>query len=294
MPEASAGRPDPQPAALAELARTAAEAAATMLVDRWQELHHQIATKSTVTDAVTAADRLAEAMIRDHIAAVRPHDAVLGEEGGEVAGDDRLAAAGPGDRPARVRWIVDPLDGTVNYVYGLPGFAVSIAAELNGEVVAGVVVDAVRGETYLASKGAGAQCNGEPLAVSAETDPGRALVATGFGYDARRRAAQAAVVATLLPQIRDIRRLGAAAVDICHAARGRVDAYYEYGLSPWDYAAGALIAAEAGAVVSDFAGGPASPAGCLVAPPALHAALLTLLVAAGIPIGPAGVTPGVR
>ncbi len=279
--------PAPDPVALAELARTAAESAATMLVDRWHELHHQIDTKSTATDAVTAADRLAETMIREHIAASRPHDAVLGEEGGEVPGAPGVGATAgtdwaPVPDSSVVRWIVDPLDGTVNYLYGLPGFAVSIAAEVDGVVVAGVVVDAVHGETYLASRGGGAWCNGEPLAVSTETDLARALVATGFGYDAGRRAAQAAVAAKLLPQIRDIRRFGAAAVDLCLAARGRVDAYYERGLNPWDYAAGALIAAEAGAVVTDFAGGPASQAGCLVAPPALHGTLLSLLLAAGI------------
>lgn len=274
--------PTPSPTALAELARTAAEAAAAMLVDRWHELHHQIATKSTVTDAVTAADQLAETMIREHIAAARPQDTVLGEEGGEVAGKAHSGVSAVAAGMSTVRWIVDPLDGTVNYLYGLPGFAVSIAAELDGVVIAGVVVDAVHGDTYLASLGGGAWCNGEPLAVSTETDLARALVGTGFGYDADRRAVQAAVVAKLLPQIRDIRRFGAAAVDLCHAARGRIDAYYERGLNPWDYAAGALIAAEAGAVVTDFAGGPASTAGCLVAPAALHGPLLDLLVAAGI------------
>jgi myo-inositol-1(or 4)-monophosphatase len=255
---------------LAHLAERAARDAAAVLGDRWTDLRHQVATKSTSTDAVTAADQLAEARIVDRLLSARPDDAILAEEGGAVAGR------------SGVRWVIDPLDGTVNYLYGIPAFCVSIAAELDGIVVAGVVVDAAHGEVYRAVRGGGASCDGERLAVSAVVDTAQALVATGFGYDPARRAAQAAVVAALLPRVRDIRRLGSAALDLCHVARGRTDAYYEYGLNPWDYAAGTLIAAEAGAIATDFDGAAPSPDGCLVCGPALHGSLLDLLVASGI------------
>jgi myo-inositol-1(or 4)-monophosphatase len=209
------------------------------------------ATKSSPTDVVTEMDQRAEELITGRILATRPGDAIIAEEGGETAG----RASGV------VRWVIDPLDGTVNYLYGLPDWAVSIAAEVSGQVVAGVVYAPRRGETFTATLGGGAwlterpgadETGGVPRALRAR--PGvpleQALVATGFGYRAARRKVQGEVVAALLPRVRDIRRAGSASVDLCSVAAGRVDAYYERGLNYWDYAAGALIAAEAGAMVA--------------------------------------------
>jgi myo-inositol-1(or 4)-monophosphatase len=292
------------------------------------------ATKSSPTDVVTEMDGRAEELIRARILAARPNDAILGEEGGQVEG-----AANP---PAR--WVVDPLDGTVNYLYGLHDWAVSIAAEVDGEIVAGAVYVPMRGELFTAvrgegawlesSHGSGAPARGEgdslesaaaaqapvdssagssavsdalgsasdlPVDTSAsasESDipeisifgrvrlrcgPGvaldRALVATGFGYTAERRTVQGEVVAALLPLIRDIRRNGAASVDLCAVAANRVDAYYERGLNYWDYAAGALVAAEAGAVVGDTRGGPPSTSMTVVAGAALFGPLRDALAA---------------
>ncbi|MDH4145770.1 MAG: inositol monophosphatase [Acidimicrobiia bacterium] len=256
---------------LVAIAEGAARQAARLLADAWAEHHHGIASKSSVTDIVTAADRMSEALIVERILAVRPDDAILGEEGGARSG-------GAG---SVVRWVIDPLDGTVNYSYGLAGYAVSIAAEVEGVTVAGVVADVVRGDLYSATRGGGATCNGAPIEVSACSDPALALVATGFGYDPAVRARQGRVAAELVARVRDLRRLGAAAVDLCLVAAGRLDGYYETGLGPWDHAAGALIATEAGALVTDFGGGPPSAEGCLAAPPGLHGALRTLLAAAG-------------
>ncbi|MEU4778168.1 inositol monophosphatase family protein [Micromonospora sp. NPDC023633] len=219
------------------------------------------ATKSTVTDVVTAADRAVERQVIDALRRLRPGDAVLGEEYG--AGE--TGPVGPGG----VRWIVDPIDGTVNYLYGIPHCAVSLAAEVDGEVVAGVVRNVSTGEEWTATVGGGAWRDGERLRCSTETDLGQALVATGFGYDPARRAHQARVIAELIPHIRDIRRFGAAALDLCLAAEGRVDAYYEKGLAAWDQAAGALVATEAGLLVAGLGGLPAGPDLVIAAPAAL-------------------------
>ncbi|MEV4464493.1 inositol monophosphatase family protein [Micromonospora echinofusca] len=219
------------------------------------------ATKSTVTDVVTAADRAVERQVIDALRRLRPGDAVLGEEYG--AGE--TGPVGPGG----VRWIVDPIDGTVNYLYGIPHCAVSLAAEVDGQVVAGVVRNVSTGEEWTATVGGGAWRAGERLRCSTETDLGQALVATGFGYDPGRRAHQARVVAELIPHIRDIRRFGAAALDLCLAAEGRVDAYYEKGLAAWDQAAGALVATEAGLLVAGLGGLPAGPDLVIAAPAAL-------------------------
>ncbi|MEV1144604.1 inositol monophosphatase family protein [Micromonospora sp. NPDC049799] len=236
------------------------------------------ATKSTVTDVVTAADRAVERQVIDALRRLRPDDAVLGEEFG--AGE----AAGPSG-PGAVRWIVDPIDGTVNYLYDLPHSAVSLAAEVDGRVVAGVVRNLSTGDEWTATAGGGAWRAGERLRCSTETDLGQALVATGFGYDPRRRAHQAQVVAGLITQVRDIRRLGAAAIDLCYAAEGRVDAYYEKGLAAWDLAAGGLVASEAGLRVDGLRGVPAGPDMVVAAPPALfeplHARLADLDASGG-------------
>jgi myo-inositol-1(or 4)-monophosphatase len=206
-----------------------------------------IDTKSSPTDVVTEMDRRSEALITERIHAARPGDTVLGEEGGETAGSSD-----------RVRWVVDPLDGTVNYLYGLRDWAVSIAAEVDGTVVAGVVEVPRHGETFTAVAGRGAWLHragtSASLRCSSCSALGQALVATGFGYDSGRRQVQGQVVAALLPRIRDIRRGGSAAVDLCSVAAGRLDAFYERGLNYWDYAAGGLIAREAGALVGGLAG----------------------------------------
>ncbi|WP_428961336.1 inositol monophosphatase family protein [Micromonospora fluostatini] len=240
-----------------EVARQAAATAHRMRIDGVST----VATKSTVTDVVTAADRAVERQVVDALRQARPTDAVLGEEYGPGGG----GPAGPGG----VRWIVDPIDGTVNYLYGLPYCAVSLAAEVDGEVVAGVVRNVMTGEEWTATAGGGAHRAGTRLRCSTETDLGQALVATGFGYDPARRAHQARVVAELIPHVRDIRRMGAASLDLCLAAEGRLDAYYEKGLAAWDLAAGGLIAAEAGLRVAGLRGRPAGPDLVVAAPPAL-------------------------
>jgi myo-inositol-1(or 4)-monophosphatase len=225
-----------------------------------------VATKSSPTDVVTEADQAAESLIRELIAEERPGDRILGEEGGEIA-----PPGGQGGRSA-VRWIVDPLDGTVNYLYGLPDWAVSIAAEVDGTVVAGAVFVPRRDELYSARLDNGAwlssgaldwrgEDTGSPVRLACNHDVplAQALVATGFGYEAGRRQVQGDVLRAVLPQVRDIRRGGSAAVDLCSVASGTVDAYYERGVNLWDIAAGGLIAAEAGARVTGLHGRPPSP-----------------------------------
>lgn len=206
-------------------------------------------TKSTATDPVTVIDTSVEEHLRATVASLRPDDSVLGEEGGE----DAAPSGPPGSN--RVRWVVDPVDGTVNLLYGIPFTAVSVAAQVDGAVVAGAVHNIATGETWTAGLGQGASLRTADgavtgLAASGCEDLSLALVGTGFSYDAAVRAEQGRAVAGLLPQVRDIRRCGSAALDLCMVAGGRLDAYYERCLKPWDHAAGALIAAEAGAVVS--------------------------------------------
>ena len=213
--------------------------AAGVLVRNGLASRRQIDTKSTSTDLVTEMDRGSEALIVDGLRAARPRDGIVAEEGSEV----RTSTG--------VCWFIDPIDGTTNYVYGLPGFAVSIGASDDNGPAVGVVVDPLHRETFTAIRAAGAFRNGEPIHASSCSDVKLALVATGFSYEAPRRAQQADVLRRVLPEVRDIRRLGAASVDLCHVASGRVDAYYERGLHDWDKAAGMLIAREAGALVDD-------------------------------------------
>ncbi|PZF95270.1 inositol monophosphatase family protein [Micromonospora deserti] len=270
-------RSAPAPRELLELAVEVARDAAATANRMRAEGVSVAATKSTVTDVVTAADRAVERQVLEALRRLRPGDAVLGEEYG-------AGGAGPAG-PSGVRWIIDPIDGTVNYLYGLPYCGVSLAAEVDGEVVAGVVRNVSTGEEWTATAGGGAWRDGERLRCSSETDLGQALVGTGFGYDAKRRAHQARVVAELITQVRDIRRLGAAALDLCQAAEGRLDAYYEKGLAAWDLAAGGLIATEAGLRVAGLGGRPAGPDLVIAAPPALfeplHARLADLDAAGG-------------
>ena len=219
---------------LLALARSIARESAELIVARRGARVSVAATKSSPVDVVTEADRVVERLIRDRLAAARPGDAILGEEGGATAG-----ATG-------VRWVVDPIDGTVNFLYGLPQYAVSIAAEAGGQVVAGVVLNAATGVEYAATLGGGARRDGTPLRVRETVPLGERLIATGFGYDAGLRAVQAAAVARLLPRIRDIRRLGSCALDLCLVAEGLLDGYVEEGVHDWDHAAGGLVLREAG------------------------------------------------
>jgi myo-inositol-1(or 4)-monophosphatase len=257
---------------LLAIAADAGNAAGELLASRAGRVTVE-ATKSSPTDVVTEMDRRAEELIRARIGAARPSDAILGEEGGQT-GDT-------GGAP--VRWVIDPLDGTVNYLYGLPDWAVSIAAEVAGQIVAGAVFLPVRGELFTATRGGGAWLTSGGTRVPLRCRPGvplnQALVATGFGYQARRRQVQGEVVAALLPRIRDIRRGGVASVDLCSVAAGRLDGYYERGLNYWDYAAGALIAAEAGAVVGGLHGALVSGSMLVAAGPELFGPLTGALAA---------------
>lgn len=250
---------------LFELARSLAARASALLIERLDDPRTDVRTKSSGTDMVTEVDRESERLIVDSIRRERPDDGILGEEGGSREGRSGY------------RWVIDPIDGTTNYIYGHPGFAVSIAVEREGEAVVGVVDDPMHGDLFTAIRGRGAHRNDAPIRVSETAGLGSALVATGFGYEPEQRRDQARVLARVLPRIRDIRRMGAAAVDLCSVACGRVDAFYERGLNPWDLAAGELIAIEAGAVVSAIEGGPPRAGSVLAAPPGLHGELLELL-----------------
>jgi len=274
-----AGSAAASPAELLEMAVAAARAAGELLTDGDGRVA-VAATKSSPTDVVTEMDRRSEELITRRLLAARPADAILAEEGG-ASGPGSTSGSESAESP--VRWVIDPIDGTVNYLYGLADWAVSIAAEVAGTVVAGVVHLPRHGETFTATLGGGAWlARGGQAPVALRARPGvplpQALVATGFGYLAARRKIQGEVVAALLPFVRDIRRGGAASVDLCSVAAGRVDAYYERGLNYWDYAAGALIAAEAGAVVAGLSG-PPSGSMTIAAAPALFEELSAALAA---------------
>ncbi len=261
------GRPAAPDELLAIAVRIARDAAATARRMR-DEAITDVETKSTDTDVVTAADRAVERQVVEALRRERPDDGVLGEEYGDSAG----AATGA------VRWILDPIDGTVNYLYGLPQYAVSLAAEVDGVVVAGVVRNPATGDEWTATAGGGAWRDGRRLTGSARETLDQTLLATGFGYDPARRAHQGAVLAGLITRVRDIRRFGAAALDLCMAAEGMVDAYFEKGLNPWDHAAGGLVAVEAGLRVAGLHGAAPGEEMLVAAPPALFGALHDALV----------------
>jgi myo-inositol-1(or 4)-monophosphatase len=249
---------------LAGLAARLAEQAGAQLLAARDDVH-AVATKSSGTDPVSEADRASEALLVRELRAARPDDGLLGEEGAQREGGSGL------------RWVVDPLDGTVNYLYGLPGWAVSVACERReGDgwaAVAGAVHHPLSGETFRAWRGGGAWLGERRLAVNDPVALERALVGTGFGYRAEVRHGQAAVVAALLPRVRDVRRIGSAALDLCLVAAGRLDGFYEDTLGgPWDWSAGALVATEAGATVTPLHA-PEGGQGVLAAGPALHEAL---------------------
>jgi myo-inositol-1(or 4)-monophosphatase len=191
--------------------------------------------KSSPTDVVTATDLESESFIRARLNALSPGAGILAEEGEPTSAD------------APVQWIVDPLDGTVNFLYSLPFLAVSIAAAVDGRVVAGAVADVRSGEVFSASLGGGANLDGQPLSVSSVTELDAALVATGYSYQSALRRRQGSILERLLPQVRDVRSFGSAALQLCWVGAGRLDAYFERDIKPWDYAAGELIAREAGA-----------------------------------------------
>jgi myo-inositol-1(or 4)-monophosphatase len=227
-----------------EQLRATAVAVATQVGDLVARLRvvgpGEVDTKTSATDVVTAADTAAERLARRLLAQWRPGEPVLGEEEG---------SAGRASESGELRWVVDPIDGTVNYLYGLPWYSVSVAVQRDGESVAAAVAQPADGRLWSAARGAGADCNGVALQVSGAQQLDLSLIGTGFSYLSERRARQAAMVACLLPRVRDIRRTGSAALDLCAVASGWLDGFAEHGLNRWDWAAGALIAAEAGAMV---------------------------------------------
>ena len=260
--------------ALRDLAVRLATAAGALVREGRPDRVVVAATKSSEVDPVTVMDRASEDLLREMIAAERPDDAILGEEGDDVAGTSGLT------------WVLDPIDGTVNYLYGVASWAVSVAVVAGPPepgawtVLAGCVHSVADGRTWSAGLGEGATRDGEPIRVGAAASLGTSLVGTGFGYDAGRRAHQAQVLTQVLPKIRDIRRLGSAAIDLCLLADGSMDLYYERGLNPWDMAAGVVVATEAGAVVTGLRGGPAGNAMTVAGPPELVAQLAQILEAA--------------
>ncbi len=250
---------------LLDLARRLATETGAFLLDGLSRERTAIETKSTGTDMVSEMDKGAERMLVDGILAARPDDGILGEEG-----TDRAGTSG-------VRWIIDPLDGTTNYLYGHPQWSVSIGIEIDGVGSVGVVDAPMLRETYTAAIGAGAFCNGRPIAASSCPTLSHALVGTGFGYDAALRAWQGGIVHTLLPEIRDIRRGGSAALDLCFVAGGRLDAYYERGCNPWDLSGGSVIVREAGGISTGLHDGEPSQHLVVAAGAALHPLLRTRL-----------------
>jgi myo-inositol-1(or 4)-monophosphatase len=234
-----------------ELAERAARAAGEVLMSYFGRDAEGLALKTSPTDPVSDADREAERVIRELLAAERPDDGLVAEEGSRIEG-----------APSGRRWVVDPLDGTVNFLYGLRTWAVSVALEDAEGIAVGVVFNPVDAECFSARRGEGAWLNGQAISVTSCDSLDRAMVATGFSYEAERRAEQAELLLRLLPRIRDVRRAGAAALDLAYVAAGRVDAFYERGLKRWDEAAGRLLVREAGGFVDDL---PGEPAGVLAA-----------------------------
>jgi len=249
---------------LLEIAVTVARRAAALAQQRRRDGVEIAASKSTISDIVTKADQESERLIRSVLEASRPRDGFLGEESGASTSQSGLT------------WVVDPIDGTVNYFYGIPAYAVSVAV-VEGDpdpatwrTLAGAVVNPETGEVFAASDGGGARLNGRELHVNQGVELPLALVGTGFGYDPEKRTKQARFVTELISQVRDVRRIGAASLDLCNVAAGRLDAYYERGLNPWDHAAGALVAREAGARVGGLGDAPAGSDLLIAAAPGLY------------------------
>jgi myo-inositol-1(or 4)-monophosphatase len=254
-------------AELLEVANAAASAGAEVLLEAFGGEIKALHSKSSPTDPVSAADLGAEAAIRRVLARERPDDSILGEEGGMAEGESRL------------RWVVDPLDGTVNFIYGIPTFSVSVACEDDAGALAAVVFDPVHGECFEATRSGPARLGGETINGSQCDQLARALIGTGFAYDATVRERQAHVLLTLLGRVRDIRRAGSAALDLCACACGRLDAYYERSVNRWDIAAGVLICQRAGLEARPLEAADSMPDGVVVAPPALIDELHALVAA---------------
>ena len=275
------------PSELLDLARSIALEAGALAARRRREGVQVAATKSTIVDVVTDSDREVERLIRGRILAARPDDAVLGEEGG--LGED---GGGSASGTSGLSWVVDPIDGTVNYLYGIPHYAVSIAVvegdpdPLTWRGLIGCVLNPAIGELFTGSSGGGAFLSvgggpDEPIRVADPVPLELALISTGFAYAAEIRGEQGGVIAGMLPMVRDIRRFGTASLDLCMVANGRTDGFFERTLSPWDHAAGAIIAREAGAVVKGFGDDAPSRDLVLAAGPALAARLEPLLIELG-------------
>lgn len=255
------------PDSLALLAVSAATEAGDMLLGRFRSPAAGVSSKSTPTDLVSDADRDAEELLIAQIRAERPDDGILGEEGGAA------------DSSTGLTWVIDPLDGTVNFLFGIPVWAVSVAVQDASGGVAGVVFDPNARETFAAARGRGATVNGHPITVSARDELGTALIGTGFSYDRRARTIQARIVERVLPRVRDVRRAGSAALDLCAVAAGRLDGLYEAPMEPWDKAAGLLIVEEAGGVWGEMPPPleTMSP-GVIASGPALYEALKDLVL----------------
>lgn len=251
---------------LLEMAMMAATSAADILLDFFEGPAQGVSTKSTPTDLVSDADRKAEKFLTDFFRHERPDDGMLAEEGG-----GRQSTSG-------ITWVVDPLDGTVNFLFGIPVWCVSIAAQDDEGGLIGVVYDPNREEMFAAARGEGATLNGEPIHVTDRSDLAGALVGTGFSYDAEVRGAQSAILTRVLPKVRDVRRAGSAAIDLATLACGRFDGFYEAPMEPWDRAAGELIVREAGGVVTELPAPKGLSQGLIAAGPRLHDALSALVM----------------
>ncbi|HXZ82451.1 MAG TPA: inositol monophosphatase family protein [Acidimicrobiales bacterium] len=261
----------PDPTALARLAADLARQAGQLLVEAGRHRRARAALaeaatrKSSATDLVTAADQASERLIVGGITSTRPDDAILGEEGSDHAGKSGLT------------WIIDPLDGTINYVYGFGTWAVSIAVADDSGTLAGAVYDPLRDEMFSAARGHGAHLDGRPLGSLDAPPLGESLIGTGFSYAAETRRGQARLLPVVLPRVRDVRRAGSAALDLCYVGAGRLNGYYEAGLHPWDRAAGLLVATESGAAFADVDDLVPHRSTLVVAPPGLLDELCSLL-----------------
>ena len=252
------------------VAKQLARAAGDMALAGRKAGLYNVQTKSTGTDMVTEFDRASETMIFDGLRTLRPLDSVVGEEGAAHSGSTQIT------------WYIDPIDGTTNFLYALPNWAVSIGAADSSGPLAGVVYIPALDEMFTATRGGGAFLNNLPIKCNEIDDVSQALVCTGFSYSADARTIQAGRVSRMIHDIRDIRRFGAASIDLCFVACGRLDAYFEENLFPWDIAAGELIAREAGCISGDFSGGPVRPAELLVSPPRIFEPLAALITAASV------------
>jgi myo-inositol-1(or 4)-monophosphatase len=251
---------------LLDLAVELARSAGDLLLEHFHGAFSGVRAKTSPTDPVSDADTASQAHILKRIRELRPEDGILAEEGGNA------------DSSSGITWVVDPLDGTVNFLFRIPVWSVSIAVEDADGAIVGVVHDPSRDETFSALRGDGASLNGAAISVSDRTDISTALVGTGFSYDARAREVQAAMLARVLPRVRDIRRAGSAALDLASLACGRLDAFYEAPMEPWDKAAGILLVREAGGVITELPPPlPGASPGVIGGNPTLHAALTELV-----------------